>query len=70
MIEERCDNCKFYEPVDDGMGECHRHPPVFFPFRLWAEDEEETDQPRADLMNQTKWPVVEDTDFCGEFKPI
>lgn len=32
MIEERCDNCKFYEPVDDGMGSATAIRQCFFHF--------------------------------------
>ena len=31
----RCDNCRFWKPINDGIddGECHRHAPQ--PFNFW-----------------------------------
>lgn len=58
---ERCELCRFYaanSPDDpasfDGRGECRRFPPVLF------------GDMEADAWC---WPLVEPSDWCGEFKP-
>lgn len=52
-----CGNCHFYDDDGDGSGEgvCMRYPPVV------VHD--------AETMAETWWPDVDDTDWCGEFKP-
>ena len=50
---DSCKTCRFFEPVQDEHGCCHRHPPVVVEFR-------------ADTL--ATFPVVKEDGWCGEFK--
>jgi hypothetical protein len=63
--QERCETCRFGEKViakePDSPIRCRRYPPTLLPDR--SEDARE-----GSLADG--WPWVENTDWCGEWKPI
>lgn len=60
--QQRCKGCVHFDvnpyvnPYDDLKGECRRYAP-----RVVV--------PANDYDTAVVWPVVRDTDFCGEFNP-
>lgn len=49
-----CKNCKFFDPLNDEFGWCHRyapHPGI-----------------GGDVGTHWQWPGVSISDWCGEFK--
>lgn len=58
-IQERCDNCYFFELFGDDEGLCRRYPPQNI-----SKDSD------ADGLEAGHWllPIVDDCGWCGEFK--
>ncbi len=50
----KCKTCKWFK---DGV--CHKYPPMVIA----------TSGDNAYLVASTEWPVVYETDFCGEYEP-
>ena len=51
-----CKDCRFHQPdtkTPVDLGECHRHAPVLTGTSEHA---------------RTAWPIVAETDWCGEFE--
>ena len=71
-MESRCDNCKYHVLFDtsrlarDGRGkertiggivvQCHRYPPASTVAGQWGD------------LGGWDWPLVNDTDWCGEWR--
>ena len=60
MKDHQCLDCKFYDELDDQMGLCKRYPPTLAFNDKCASIEDECDQ--------TVFPVVNETCWCGEYK--
>ena len=62
-----CHSCYFFDWMaksddkDEGWGLCHRYPPK-------ALDWTDEDQIKSELT--ARWPCVNDTDWCGEYREI
>jgi len=55
--EQRCQLCKFYEPIDSGYGKCFRYPPKWIRIRL------------VPIQYEAKCPHVgRHRQACGEFE--
>lgn len=53
MSEFRCcDNCRFWDEVDDREGFCRINPPVVFL--------------TEDCESETRWPRTDSYDWCGK----
>jgi hypothetical protein len=52
-----CADCGFFVRVGDAHGTCHCNAPPALPFTA-------SEHPSG----WTTWPLVNDTDWCGEFK--
>ncbi len=52
-----CDKCIYFRDFGNKIGECRRNAPVIVERsdRVWPNTE-------------TKWPIVSDYEWCGEFK--
>lgn len=64
-MTESCGNCKFFRRVQpmQPMGKCHRNPPV-----TYVVGQQKTPLGQVQTLADSFWPVVPDTDFCGEWK--
>lgn len=63
--DKTCQNCVHFLADDDSngsYGECHRNPPHVF---LLADDDFNAGEGESKI--QTAWPMVEESDYCGEF---
>ncbi len=70
----RCENCYFYDAwyydhetsqrMRGDFGDCKRFPPVQ---RALISNADGSTSGTMDIM---KWPSVDDTDWCGEFREI
>jgi len=67
----RCDECRFWEGVNSGMGVCRIRPPVIVTAIMDAYiahgDDELADHPHE--LAQGHWPrTIGEDDWCGEFQ--
>ena len=60
MSDLKCEDCRFYEAVTDGYGECRKYAPRP---RAWNPDEEYDDRAVA-------WIVVDSDEWCGEHSAL
>ena len=65
MIEENCENCKYWKYFgDDDQGYCRRFPPVF----IFEPDNMDKDDETFREFYAWGQPVVVMNDWCGEWK--
>ena len=73
---QNCKNCKYFDVYENQThGGCHRYPPQNEPHTLiWMINELYKDSGVVDgeliEVSSVWWgfPIVEDSDYCGEFK--
>jgi hypothetical protein len=56
-ISRACSACAFWNPLEDGHGECRRHAPQTVAFEV---DDE--------MQFETMFPVTAADDWCGDFE--
>jgi hypothetical protein len=59
---ERCEKCKWMQPLAQGEMQCRRFPPTFVAFAMPTPQGVKTNM----LSN---WPPTRPDSWCGEFKP-
>jgi len=69
-----CKNCIFFDYggvdyVAEDMGECRRFPPKMPSPPKYTEIENDIYLLAEDIEDQVYFPIVFETDWCGEFKP-
>lgn len=61
-----CENCRFFRHGSEGgFGECRRRPPVLLSHALGKKH----DTFEEEMFFRTAFPVLADTDWCGEWAP-
>lgn len=67
MIEEKCQNCKYFLPVDKERGFCRR-----FPATVLLVKSNEVEVTPGEMENQisssSNFPVMMNVGWCGEWK--
>ena len=67
MIEENCENCKFYKHengMDEDVGRCRKVPPVF----VFEPGDMSDNELQAHEFYAWAQPAVADDGWCGEWK--
>jgi hypothetical protein len=63
--ERVCDNCRFWQPTNDGVGQCRRRAPS----RIHADCIEPSERSSEGDDAFRLWPLTAPEDWCGEFEP-
>lgn len=69
MIQENCENCKFFKTgpgLDEDAGRCRKVPPVF----VFEPDDMSDKECMTHKIYAWAQPVVAFEDWCGEWKAI
>lgn len=63
----RCNNCSYFNKVDEDGGECRRYPPIVVcgPYDVHKGP---ITPPRLSYELRTEFPDVQLDQWCGEFK--
>src|SRR5579863_6464826 len=57
-MKESCENCRYWNKREGWeYGQCRKNPPTVFIV------------PSDYVPTKTQWPLTNDTDWCGEWKP-
>lgn len=64
---QTCADCKFFELKPNGMGLCHRFPPQVAGSFVGQPHPTIPDQVVGKILNDTFWPIVPSSSYCGEF---
>jgi len=69
-MNKSCGNCKFFELIKKNlkMGYCRRNPPVIFLVHPPV-IQSKTQSMILGAREETHWPSVEESNWCGEWKP-
>jgi len=60
-----CGDCRFFAAEGEGRGECRRRPPTIVDSISNARIEEYGIT--GSIFEATRWPVVQVSDWCGEY---
>lgn len=63
-MSETCETCRFWRPnhIEPEEGWCHRNAPQPSPEMCVMNDV-------GDIFALARWPVTDDSDWCGEYQP-
>ena len=69
MMAIKCENCRFWEQINDEGGNCKRYPPTAtaFPVQLAARIQVGNRLGPAQFMDVISRPKTKPDDWCGEF---
>ncbi len=59
---ERCEKCKWVQPLQGTEMQCRRNPPTFIAIGVPA-------QRGIEIQQFSNWPPTQANFWCGEFKP-
>lgn len=70
MIARNCENCDFWEKLNDNGGTCKRYPPKATPQAVQVAGRVVTGQRPSpvNFLDIISWPKTKPEDWCGEFK--
>lgn len=64
---QTCVDCRHFESKANNMGLCHRFPPQIAGSFVGQPDPKNPTQVIGKILNDTFWPMVPSTAWCGEY---
>jgi len=66
---DNCEGCKFWSDAGNDTGECRRYPPMILqPTSLEILSITTPDVVDEQIERLSRWPIVDASDWCGEWK--